>query len=236
MRCYSDSVRHLTLVIWLLAVDALCFAPAQAKGTHARSGYATRSGRTITLHPSGGSFDVPTDWLSWYSEFHDNLHLGGKDLDSVRVGQGEWDTEYAKVVNAVLPFSDCAAHVGGEGWGKHGVAWSDVQLRAYQTSLTEEQVHQSTSTAGLRSARKIAKDAALLPLVTQGPWRRSTIKYSVCYGDYGGVARIDFYTRTDKGQTIVLVFMYVDGDRSRAVDQVGSILKSFQLQPPHSSL
>ena len=163
------------------------------------------------------------------------LNLNGKDLDSVRVGQGEWDTEYAKVVNAVLPFRDCAAHVGGEGWGKNGVAWSDVQLRAYQTSLTEDQVHQSASTAGLRSARKFSKDATLLPFVTEEPWRRTTIKYSLFYGDYGGVARIDFYTRTEKGQTIVLVFMYCDSDRSRAMDQVGSILKSFQLQPSRLS-
>jgi hypothetical protein len=39
----------------------------------------------------------------------------------VRFGHGEWDSEYASFVNASLPFEDCAAHVGGEGWGWQGV-------------------------------------------------------------------------------------------------------------------
>jgi hypothetical protein len=223
-------MKTLAVLAWLLALSTYCCFLANATEHHGRSGYATRSQRTITLHPSGASFEIPAKWLSWYLDFHNNLHLDGKGLDSVRVGQGEWDTEYAKVVNAVLPFHDCAAHVGGEGWGKNGVSWADVQLRAYQSSLTAEQVHQSLSVAGLRTARKIAKDATLLPLAIEGPWARTTITYSVSYGDYGGVARIDFYARRDKDQTIIFVFMYCDTNRYGAMDQVSSILKSFQLQ------
>jgi hypothetical protein len=54
----------------------------------------------------------------------------GKCSDTgVRVGHGEWDSEYASVVNASLPFEDCAAHVGGEGWGWQGLSFGDLQVR-----------------------------------------------------------------------------------------------------------
>jgi hypothetical protein len=79
--------------------------------------FASRNGRTIQLHPSDITFQVPQDWFDWDAQFHNNLHLSHRELRSVRVGHGEWDSEYGSVVNASLPFEHCAAHVGGEGWG-----------------------------------------------------------------------------------------------------------------------
>jgi hypothetical protein len=55
----------------------------------------------------------------------------------VEIGAGEWDTEYAKVVNSAMGFQDCVAHVGGEGWGKDGSWFGDVQLRVYLTPISE---------------------------------------------------------------------------------------------------
>jgi hypothetical protein len=69
---------------------------------------APRSGQIITLHPSEATFAVPAEWLSWYKKYHNNLHITPKQLDSVRVASGEWDTEYAAVVNSVLPFEGSA--------------------------------------------------------------------------------------------------------------------------------
>ena len=92
---------------------------------------ASRSGRTVILHPSEASFDIPTDWIAWYGKFHNNLHLSEKELALVKIGAGEWDTEYAKVVNSAMRFQDCVAHVGGEGWGKDGSSFADVQLRLF---------------------------------------------------------------------------------------------------------
>jgi hypothetical protein len=71
-----------------------------------------------------------------------------KELALVKIGAGEWDTEYARVVNSAMRFQDCVAHVGGEGWGKDGSSFGDVQLRVYLTPLSEEQVHQSASAQG----------------------------------------------------------------------------------------
>jgi hypothetical protein len=114
---------------------------------------ASRSGRTVILHPSEASFDIPTDGIAWYGKFHNNLHLSEKELALVKIGAGEWDTEYAKVVNSAMRFQDCVAHVGGEGWGKDGSSFGDVRLRVYLTTLSEEQVHQSVSAQGLGAAQ-----------------------------------------------------------------------------------
>ena len=131
-----------------------------------------------------------------------------------------------------MRFQDCVAHVGGEGWGKDGSSFGDVQLRVYLTPLSEEQVHQSVSARGFGAAQRINPNASLLPTVKDGSWQRTTIKYEVFYYDYGGTARIDFYTRTGQGQTFVLVFMYCDVDRFGASEEVKSILRSFRLSVP----
>src|SRR5437016_455902 len=122
----------MRVLAWLLALNI--FFVASAIGQQSRNSLshrATRSGRTIILHPSEARFNIPADWLTWYNKFHNNLHLNAKELESVRVGQGEWDTEYALVVNSALSFQTCTAHVGGEGWGKKSSSFADVQLRVY---------------------------------------------------------------------------------------------------------
>src|SRR4051794_10868901 len=113
-----DLVRSLLLMILLLG--GVAWGPATTKRVNA----ATRSGRTITLHPLNAKFVLPRAWISWYQSFHNNLHLTPKELESVRDGQGEWDTEYARVVNSVLPFRECVAHLGGEGWGKESSSFA----------------------------------------------------------------------------------------------------------------
>lgn len=80
--------------------------------------YASRQDRTIILHPSGAHFDIPPRWIDWFMEFHNNLHLTRSELARAQKGEGEWDTEYAAVVNSLLPFDSCLAHLGGEGWAK----------------------------------------------------------------------------------------------------------------------
>jgi hypothetical protein len=50
--------------------------------------FATRTGRTIQLHPSGITFQVPQDWLEWDAQFHNNSHLSHRELRRVRIGHG----------------------------------------------------------------------------------------------------------------------------------------------------
>jgi hypothetical protein len=90
--------------------------------------HATLDGRTVALHPSGTTFEIPASFLKWHKQFKNNLHLSRAELQKVERGAGDWDTEYAKVINAVLPFDKCAVHIGGEGWGRDAVSFADLQM------------------------------------------------------------------------------------------------------------
>jgi hypothetical protein len=197
---------------------------------------ASRSGRTVILRPSEACFDIPTDWIAWYGKIHNNLRLSEKELALVKIGAGEWDTEYAKVANSAMRFQDCVARVGGEDWGKGGSSFGDVQLRVYLTPLRKEKVHQSVSAQGFGAAQRINPNASLLPNVKDGSWHGNEPLLSTKFftTTNGGTARIDFYTRTGQGQTFVLVFMYCDIDRFGASEEVKSILRSFRLSVPQS--
>jgi len=165
------------------------------------------------------TFRVPQQWLEWFDKFHNNLHLTREQLDKVENGGGEWDTEYGQVVNAALPFADCAAQIGGDGWGLEGVSFGDVQLRAYVTELNLQEIltriHGTAFNVARRVSRSAPTPAALQGLAAdvsatdgeEGLWRKAVIQYPVWYGDYGGVARIRFYVASMKGGTLALVFM-----------------------------
>jgi hypothetical protein len=198
--------------------------------------YATRDGQKITLHPSGVSFRVPQQWLEWNERFHNNLHLSRDELQQVRHGDGEWDKEYGNVVNAALPFADCAVHVGGEGWGREGSSFGDVQMRAYISDLSDREIlariHRQAVDAARREERPSPRLSGLAELtpdadVTDGQeqqWRKSVIRYPLWYGDYGGMARVRFYVAPIEKETLVLVFM---GGEDEEVD---GILQSVSLQ------
>jgi len=177
--------------------------------------FATRSARTIQLHPSDFTFQVPRDWLEWDAQFHNNFHLDHRELRSIRIGHGEWDSEYGSVVNASLSFDDCAAHVGGGGWGWQSVSFGDLQVRAYVTSLSAENVLLRVKTQGFSVAQSIAErqdgfaagGKADFSTSTEQGWQQATITYPLWYGDYGGTAPIDFYVRDAGRYRLVLVFM-----------------------------
>jgi hypothetical protein len=200
-------------------------AEASRRSIDERTRYATAEGNRLTLYPNATSFRVPDEWIDWYQEFHNNFHLTESQLAGVEQGAGEWDTEYAAVVNAALPFHDCAAHVGGEGWGRDGVSFGDVQMRAYLTTLSPQEVLQRLSDAGLSKAHEVGRDAGFLDAGAEGRWRKAELHYSLWYGDYGGTATIRAYMTPDHGNTLVLVFMSVagsseGGEIQRIVDSV----------------
>ena len=168
--------------------------------------FATRDGPTILLHPSNVTFHVPQQWIKSNDEFHNNFHLSRAELESVRDGSGEWDTEYAEVVNAALPFQYCAVHAGGEGWGKQGVSFADVQMRAYDTPFSKQDVMTRIRGSAFDAVRRISSKSNLAE-ASQGQWQSAVIDYFLWYGDYGGTARIRFYVQSTRDRTLVLVFM-----------------------------
>lgn len=190
--------------------------------------WASIEGNVIRLNPSGATFKIPERWLKWHAGFKNNLHLTRAELDKVKTAEGDWDTEYAHIANELLPFSQCVAHVGGEGWGRDAVSYADLQMRAYLTDTSAENVQTKLAKHGKAWASKYSKDVS----VTQSKhdkWHRASVTYVLSYGDYGGKATVDVYAQEIGKQTAVLVFMH--SDYRGASGPVEEILKSFAWRP-----
>lgn len=54
--------------------------------------------------------------MRWHDKFRDNHHPSRTELEESRDATGDWDTEFAVVTIAAIPFDGCAAHMGSEGW------------------------------------------------------------------------------------------------------------------------
>jgi hypothetical protein len=134
--------------------------------------WSTREGKSVTLHPSGATYKVPNDWLEWHQKFGNNFHLTHAQLDAVARGAGEWDTEYASVCNATLPFDRCAAHVGDEGWGKQGVSYGDLQVRVYDLAESLEVIERAIEDKG---AADVARFAGRLPKIGWCPHKVASL-------------------------------------------------------------
>jgi hypothetical protein len=109
------------------------------------------------------------------------------------------------------------------GAGK-GVSFGDLQVRAYVTSLSAEDVLLRVRTQGFRAAQNIAEGQdgfaaggkAMFSISTEQGWHHGTIRYPLWYGDYGGTAPIDFYVRDAGRYRLVLVFMGWGGENEKA--------------------
>ena len=218
---FKLAIALLTLTIGLI-VAALWKSHYDVCSPNQSLPCSTLEGRIVQLVPSGVRFDVPQAWMDWQAQFHNNFHLTRWQLYQVKSGFGEWDSEYAQVTNAVLPFEMCAAHAGDEGWGFEGVSFDDLQLRVYVGDWALADLKHRIATDGLNQANRAAKNARSSSTVRDS-WQVDAISYEVFYGDYGGAAHVDFYSRVREGKTVVFVFMYA----REHVDDIDQILRSF---------
>ena len=175
----------------------LLYNGASEHGVRAEAGEPAKAravlhGRTIEIRPEGASFEISQDWLDWQAEFHNSIHLSPAELAKVRVGAGEWDMEYAEIVNALLPFGSCLAHAGGEGWGKSAVSYGDVQMRAYIVEMSPEQIIKRMAKEGPSQAFRYSKKVSLSRSEFK-KWQRVTLSYDLWYSDYGGTANVDVF-------------------------------------------
>jgi hypothetical protein len=218
-------MRWLVVCLVVAAVECSRQHPLwYADNDLAKRAQSTREGATITLLPSGATFQVSKGMLEWHQEFANNLHLSPQELDAVACGAGEWDTEYASVCNAVLPFDRCAAHVGDEGWGAQSVSFTGLQVRIYDMDDSPEAVEAKVEKDGAADAARWARGAPQILSGFDGPWQSTMISFGVSYGDYGGTANVDFRSRRFGQRTFVFVFMYAG---SQPHGEIPVILDSF---------
>lgn len=183
--------------------------------------YSRHQDGVVTLVPAEMSFRIPDSWRNWYESNKNNLHFSRKELDKVKVGGGEWDSEFSRVVNAILPFDKCAFHGGGDGWGRQSFAFSDLQMRAYVGEWDLPRLRELAKSAGLKEAKRITSEAAFAD-AKEGQWQVDSLSYPLWYGDYGSTAMIDLYSQKEKGMTAVLVFMYTSypGEQKKQIKEV----------------
>lgn len=162
------------------------------------------------LHPSGLQFDVPKTWVDRYSESGNNLHLTGKELDEVGHGAREWDDEYARVCNAVLPFDRCAAHVGGEGWGEAATSYGDLQVRVYDLEVPVKKVEDGIVGHNSDKIGQLIGGSVQIQRSNNDGWHQIIFSYGRIYYDYGETAHVDIRLTQIDAQSVAFVFMYTD--------------------------
>lgn len=215
------------MIILLLASTSNCSSPLSPD----QEGPQTiRYGRKITLKSADVTFSIPNSWLEWNQKFHNNLHLTAKELQDVKDGAGQWDTEFAQVVNRVLPFERCAVHVGETGWGKDGGAtsYTDLQVRVYTfKEIPIKEIERLIEREGVAEVEAITGlEGITVKKSTEGPWQRNALDFGLWYDDYGAVASVDFRIRRFKDDTIVVVLMYTKPIERE--EEIISIMDSFQ--------
>ncbi len=200
-------------------------APAPQPETPTKQFFSTRQGRTITLHPLRATFDVPEDMVEWFEKFKNNFHLSREELAMVEHGEGEWDTEYGLVCNATMPFAQCCAHVGDEGWGKDAVAFSDLQVRVYVLEKKIDDVGREIAEKAAAKVKDITKAPAKVTTEDTTPWKRWAFAYPRWYEDYGATAHVDFRARQFGEYTVVFAFMYTNYQSQEA--RIRAMLEHF---------
>jgi hypothetical protein len=206
--------------------ESMSGTPTQKEPEQQAKRGSIRKGTTIKAVGHGLRFEIPAAWVRWYeeNEAHPNLHLTPDDLDMVKETEGEWDREFALVVNTILSFNQCVAHVGSEGWGPQGISFADLQVRAYVLTDTPEQIEERTRSQGSAVVENLTGTRAVPQQEQVGAWRRTVIKYFRMYNDYGATAIVDLRIRRLNDRTIVFAFMYTD--HTEHDTEINELLKS----------
>lgn len=201
-----------TASIYFLAWDKIkTLNPYRA--THSaenNSPYSVLEGTTIRIKSYNATFEIPESWLTPnpVPTPAKNLHLSYQDLNELYWNDGS-DVEEAQVINSVLPFENCAAHVGDRGWGNY--LWNDLQGRVYITDLTPGEVAARVEKQGRDKASKVFEHAAVIS-GNHGKWEKRTLDIldAPSWSDFILGKNLDFYYRPFGNKTVVFVFLHTD--------------------------
>lgn len=175
-------------------------------------------------------------------ELDPGLHwfVAGADLETIRVCTGEWDREFAEVLDATLPFESMLSHSGSEPMCK-GAGYFDHHVVTYMVAQPREQVvaairkQGAAKVATLQSGRLGDEEvsAKWAPRFDYPGYDHVGFAYPRFYGDYGGTARVDYLARSIGAQTLVLVFLWTKSpvmfaDNVR-IDPIEKVMLSVQV-------
>jgi hypothetical protein len=193
--------------------------PRAAYPANAISPYTFLEGSTVRLKPYDATFDIPEGWLN-PPPTQKNLFLSREELDEAYRNAGG-DEEYERVMDSVLPFEKCAAHVGDKDWGNY--LWNDLQARMYVVESSPEEIADRVTRQGLDKATNTFTEASLL-LGGYGKWERRTLRVTQASSDFILSSDMDFYYRTFGNRTVVFVFIHAEDYK----ETIPRILDSFR--------
>lgn len=193
------------------------------------SPYSVLEGITVRIKPYNATFEIPESWLTPKpapDNHIKNLFLNWQDLNELNLIDGEengFDEESAQVINSVLPFENCAAHVGDKGWG-NGL-WNDLQGRIYVTDLTPDEITARVEKQGLGKAAEVFERASV-KFGGHGRWEKKTLNVldAPSWGDFISIKNLEFYYRSFDNKTVVIVFLRAD----KFEKEIDLILDSFK--------
>ncbi len=172
--------------------------------------YSVLEGTTVRIKPYNATFEIPESWLipNPVPTPAKNLHLSYQDLNELYWNDGG-DVEEAQVLNSVLPFENCAAHVGDRGWGNY--LWNDLQDRVYITDLTPGEVTARVEKQGRDEASKLFEGADVIS-GNHGKWEKRTLDIldAPSWSDFMLGKNLDFYYRRFGNKTVVFVFLHTE--------------------------
>ena len=185
--------------------------------------------RLIANRFYNATFEIPESWLTPKpapDNHIKNLFLNWQDLNELNLIDGEengFDEESAQVINSVLPFENCAAHVGDKGWG-NGL-WNDLQGRIYVTDLTPDEITARVEKQGLGKAAEVFERASV-KFGGHGRWEKKTLNVldAPSWGDFISIKNLEFYYRSFDNKTVVIVFLRAD----KFEKEIDLILDSFK--------
>lgn len=201
--------------------------PAVIHSKENNSPHSTLDNTTVYIQPYGAYFEIPEAWLTQRpapDRHVKNLFLSWTDLNEVNQIDREpfgFDTEDADVINAVLPFEDCVAHVGDRGWG-NGL-WNDLQSRIYITQLTPDEIVRRLESDGLKTAQSNFEKASF-EASTYNEWNKFSFRILDAPTHFMLFKRLTFFLRRENDATVVFVILQADSFE----DEVAILLNSFR--------
>jgi hypothetical protein len=197
-------------------------APAQIISSHRQvihsaennSPYSVLEGTAVRIKPYNAAFEIPESWITYKPisiEPPKNLYLSWQDLNELNqldFNNGFSDEDDAQVMRFVLPFENCAAHVGSMSWGNGNT--NDLQARIFVVDSNSQEITEKIKNQGLSKAQNVFKSAELAS-ENYGTWEKQKLSvlktgsHTLLFKD------IDFYYRSFGSKTVVFVFVHQSG-------------------------
>jgi len=156
---------------------------------------------------------VPEEWLTReLAGCPAAIYTLPNQLDSIRAlpVEGEWNPQYAAVIQAVFPDDSIAAHLGSEEW-PGGRKFSDLQIRVYESAQSATALLETVRSSGLAAAQSIGSmldGEVRFETSTIGSWSGVSLYMPVHFYDYGGTATVRVFVAECATRTATIVFMH----------------------------